>query len=397
MEKSLFILLGLSINLTSFSQVSPDRLRYFGYTAIDCFYDDPLDPSNTTNYVTEVNSFSNIGHMCVYDYSDNIVSRVNFMNDNCMQPLLHVQNVLFEIVDTLAPSGANYNLFPDYIARWNTFKLNNASVLSENKIATFYIADEPYWSGITSSEMQLVSTLLETDFPEIPTMFIEAYHILNSMVIAPEIDWVGFDMYGIHDPQNDPFFQAHMDTLKMKISSNHQRIFLIPDAQWFPEYESVLGWTQNEMANVLQNYYNLAISDSLIIGMVPYIWPGGLDGPTHHGVRNLTNNVISKNIEIGQAISLNFNPCNLSMNDEISKNDFQLFPNPIQNYFTVVFPENLFFEKLIVKNTQGQTIFEEKTPNSNTFTVSCENLSPGLYFIEVSNEKTTLSQKIIVE
>ena len=334
--------LGLLITLISVSlpaQTAPAHLRYFGFTAIDCFYDDPLDVTAVNNYVTEVDSFSNINHMCVFDYTDNIVTRVNFMNAHCMNPLLHVQEIFFQPVDTLAPSGTNYDLRPNFASRWATFVTINSSVLLPANIGCFYIADEPFWNGISLAEMDTVCALIESQFPTIPLLMVEAYTTVNAMQVPQAMDWVGFDRYGTYDPSTDSAFLDNMDTLKSRLSSPNQKIILIIDDQWYPDYLTYLGWTQDTMATVVQNYYNFAASDTNIVGLIGYIWPGGLDSPTQYGVRNMTAAVIDKNIEIGQMIKANYSPCTVIGVEENAqgRNVIQLFPNPANETVNIEF------------------------------------------------------------
>jgi len=69
MKKHLTLLLFLCITSVVSSQTAPPHLKYFGFAIIDCLYDDPLDASTTTNYIAEIDSFSNVAHMCVYNHT----------------------------------------------------------------------------------------------------------------------------------------------------------------------------------------------------------------------------------------------------------------------------------------------------------------------------------------
>jgi Secretion system C-terminal sorting domain len=366
----------------SFSQSAPAHLKYFGFVAIDCFYDDPLDTTAIVDYIAEVDSFSNIAHMCVYDFTDDIVVRTQTMNSHCVNPMLHIQNVFFQYVDTAAPSGANYDLFPNFLNRWITFKNINASVLNATNIGCFYLADEPFWNGMTLNEMNIVTSIVKTDFPAIPILTVEAYGSVNTMQVSPDIDWVGFDRYGEFDPQNNAAFLENLDTLKARLSSPSQRIFLIIDDQWFPEYQTFLGWTQDTMADVVQNYYDLAASDTNIIGLIGYIWPGGLDGPTHHGVRNLTPAVINKNVEIGTMIKANYSPCNTI---DISKPgnpsaDLKIYPNPSRESLTIEVMDDLHHDFQIL-DCLGRVLLRGSLKRSQTIDLS--SFPAGLYLIKV--------------
>lgn len=397
----LFYLLSMVCMCLSFSltaQTAPAHLKYFGFTAIDCFYDDPLDASTVTNYVTEVDSFSNIAHMCVYDYTDNIVARTNFMNAHCVNPILHIQEIFFEYVDTLAPGGSNYDLRPNFASRWATFVATNSAVLLPSKIGCFYIADEPFWCGISLAEMDTVCALVKSAFPAIPLLMVEAYTTVNVMQIPQAMDWVGFDRYGTFDPQTDPAFVENMDTLKSRLSAPHQKIVLIIDDQWWPEYQIYLGWSQDTMADIVQNYYDLAVSDTNIIGLIGYIWPGGLDGPTHHGVRNLTSPVINKNVEIGQLIKANFSPCNSIGVDEYDEdlNPITAFPNPATEALTIELTSDPVDGCLIIYNSLGQVEKIISDINTRFLSVETATLSEGLHFIMFHSRDTQANVSIMI-
>lgn len=386
------------LSIQSKAQSAPSHLKYFGFVAIDCLYDDPLDTDTITNYISEVDTFSNIAHMCVYDYTDNIIARTNLMNAHCVNPILHIQGVFFQFVDTLAPSGVNYDLYPDFTARWTTFMGINSAVLDPSKIGCFYFADEPFWNGISLSDMDTVCALLKSAFPTIPIFMVEAYHTVNIMEVPQAMDWVGFARYGAFDPEFDPEFLENLDTLKSRLSSPNQKIILIMDAQWYPEYLSFYGWSQDTMAHIIQNYYDLAVSDTSIIGLVGYIWPGGLDGPTHHGVRNMSTPIIDKNVEIGQLIKASFSPCNtlsIEDNDRI-KWDIKIYPNPAKEILSITTSFEAINAEIIIYNLFGQIEKRISNINSETTNIETHDLASGIYFIVLQNRDKQMSKKIII-
>ncbi len=57
------------------------------------------------------------------------------------------------------------------------------------------------------------------------------------------------------------------------------------------------------MAKVNFHYFELAKSDPEVIGIIGYIWAGGLDSPDHRGIRDLPQTVIDENKRIGKAIT----------------------------------------------------------------------------------------------
>src|ERR1051326_8679233 len=181
----------------------PARLKYFGFAFVDCGIDDPNDTVVNTNYTTEVDSFSNIAELHFNNDSDTIIGRVNLMNAHCMKPILSVSSVFVYLANSNGPSGSNYDLYPNYLARWNHFKTVNSSVLNSNKIEMIYVCDEPTWNGVTFGELDTICTTIHNDFPNIPLIFVEAFTEVANVQVPATVTWIGFDHYGIPDVSTD--------------------------------------------------------------------------------------------------------------------------------------------------------------------------------------------------
>ena len=378
----LFILLSLYL-LPTYSQTAPSHLKYFGYALVDALYDDPLDASTTTNYIAEVDSFSNVAQLAVYDYTDDINARVNLLNAHCVKPFLSIQSIFYYRIDGNAPSGNHLTLYSNFQARWNSFKATNLAVLNPSKIAALYVADEPVWNGISFSDLNTVCQILKNDFPNIPTMFVEAYPVLNSLVIPTSIDWIGFDRYGIFDPATSSVFLNDLQTLKSKRSTINQKIFLIIDDQWLPYYGAA-GYSADTMQYVVQNYYTLATSDTSVVGLIGYLWPGGFDDPGQLGVRDMPQSVINKNIEIGKMIKANNSLCAITTSIETinpAKDFFNIYPNPSSEFLTIEMTGIKMKEKFQIYNSIGVLIKEVDMSQASQINIS--NLPNGVYFIRL--------------
>src|ERR1051325_4823420 len=287
----------------------PSRLKYFGFAFVDCGIDDPNDTVVNTNYTTEVDSFSNIAEMHFDHDTDNIISRVNLMNSHCMKPILSVSSVFVYLANSNGPSGSNYDLYPNYLARWNTFKTINASVLNSNQIEMIYVCDEPTWNGVTFGELDTICTTIHNDFPNIPLIFVEGWPTLSQLQIPATVTWVGFDHYGIENVSTDSTYLAWLDTLKSKRSTPAQKIMLVFDDEWNAGYWPS-GWQPDTMEQVFEHYYDLALADTDVIGLAGFTWPG--IAPGWLGARSLPQNVIDKTVQIGKMIKSNYDPCNLT-------------------------------------------------------------------------------------
>jgi hypothetical protein len=392
--KRLFFLVVVTLLLgyTAQAQTAPPHLRYFGFALIDVFWDDPHDSSATTNYLSEVDTFSNVAHLAVYSHTDNIVQRVATMNSRCVLPFIHIQEIFYEYEDTNGPSGANYGLRSDYLSRWNQFLAINQQAITPASIGAFYIVDEPYWNGVTYAELDTVCTLLQQAFPAIPVFIVEAYTMMNQFQVPPTADWLAFDMYGIFDPPNDAQFMQNLTLLKNARTSSSQELFLIIDDQWITVY-GLAGYAPDTIEYMVQNYYDLAVADTSIAGLIGYLWAGGLDEPAQLGVRNMPANVIQKNVAIGKSIKNNFNPCSVSGIEPVAEFlDVTVFPNPAANRLSVKFAG---FEAVCkLYNSDGKLLMQKKAAGECEFDVSAT--APGIYFLRVEAGDAVHSQKIII-
>jgi len=172
-------------------------------------------------------------------------------------------------------------------------------VLNTTNIQSFYIADEPFWSGITFVELKQVSDLVKTSYPSIPISFIEAYAALGNLQVPTSVDWVGFDHYSIVDPSKDSVYLSEVELVKSKLSTSSQKILIVMEAEWLSGYT---GLDMTLMSTVAENYYTLAKSEPKVVGIIGYLWPGGLDGSGHLGLRSLPTSVIDTHKRIGREI-----------------------------------------------------------------------------------------------
>ena len=87
---------------------------------------------------------------------------------------------------------------------------------------------------------------------------------------------------------------------------------------------------------------------------------------------------------------------NASISD-VDENEFQIFPNPASEHLTIV----------TAKPTNGTTTIEflavdGKLVSTNSFQGNSEvelnvsDMNPGIYFVRISNEKSTQTQRFII-
>ncbi|MTB51112.1 hypothetical protein [Lewinella sp. W8] len=298
-------ILFLSCEKDQNSRTTPDaHLEYFGFSIVDTYWDDPTDSETKTNYADEIHHFCNIADILILEPDDDIVERTTVFTNLELKPILHLNELFFVLVDTLSASGSNFDLRTDFEERWNEFKLINQEILTPTSIAAFYIGEEPTWNGISFTELSAVSELLQSDFPDIPTMIIEAYPSLDDLRIPEAIDWVGFDQYFIKDPNTNDEFQENWQKLHRKLSDPSQRIMVILDSHYIDWAHGDYGNIEIEqMGEVARNYYDLAVQDKRVIGILGYFWPNEFDIPGSTGARGMPRNVISEYEIMGKSIT----------------------------------------------------------------------------------------------
>ncbi|MBA3705407.1 MAG: T9SS type A sorting domain-containing protein [Bacteroidetes bacterium] len=396
MKKIILIICINLLILQAFCQTAPTHLKYFGFALVDMLWDDPHDASTITNYIAEVNSFSNIAQLGVYDYTDNIIARVNLMNSKCVKPIVSFQSIFYQTIDTIAPSGNHIALFTNYVARWNFFKTVNATILNSSKIGAFYVVDEPVWNGLSFYEFNAVCDMIKTDFPNIPLFFVEAKPALSSLKIPTTIDWIAFDDYGIFNPLTSISYNNDMDTLKSKRSNPNQKIVLVIDDQWMPYYGAA-GYSPDTIRYMVQNYYNLAASDTEIIGMIGYLWPGGLDDPGQLGVRDMPQSVINKNVEIGTMIKANYSPCSTTGLTDFSNvsSQFNIYPNPGNDKLFISL-YNSDETEIKIFNVFGQEVFKQTLTSPQTIEINIEHLQSGVYCARAITDKNIIYDRTLI-
>lgn len=365
----------------------PSRLKYFGFAIVDCGLDDPNDTPVLSNYIAEVDTFSNIAQMCVEQHMDTVVARVNLMNSRCVKPILSVSKVFIYYKDTNGPGGANYDLYPNFQTRWDTFKTINAAALNAGQVEMIYVCDEPTWNGVTYNELNTICTTIKNDFPAIPLIFVEAYTVVDSLVVPPSVSWIGFDRYGVFDVSSDSSYLAQLATLESKRSTPQQKIMLVFDQQWNPGFWPA-GTQPDTMRYVLEKYYDLALADTNVIGLTGFTWPG--IAPGWLGTRQLPQSVLSKTAQIGKMIKANFNPCMTGIPGPYADAfEINIYPNPASDELHFELTGISEILSLSIYDSYGQLV--KSCPLGAKIKLRAEEFSSGIYYYRVSNSRGKLS------
>jgi hypothetical protein len=279
------------------------HLKYFGFVGIDCGVDDPGDEEHKTNYIDEVQGFTNVAHLCVPAPDTPLEERIQAFAKAGLLAIIDVQGILFDRrADRSTGSGTRFSLRDDARARWEEFVRRNRSTLRPERIAAIYVVDEPAWNGLSEDEFQRSLQIIKGSRLSVPTFTVEAYAALQRIMVPDELDWIGFDRYDTLDPATDPAWQADLTTVKKARTRVEQRIVIVASTQWLPYYEKDAGVRPADLEKIIRSYYRVADSHPEVIALLGYVWPGGLDDPRQLGARQLPENVQKELKRIGQAI-----------------------------------------------------------------------------------------------
>ena len=81
----------------------------------------------------------------------------------------------------------------------------------------------------------------------------------------------------------------------------------------------------------------------------------------------------------------------------ISGNIISVFPNPSKGSFNIRFPEDIKEAKIKITDISGKTIYYNSINNVNQFDIKLNNISKGLYFLEIVTKSNNYIRKIIIE
>ncbi len=82
--------------------------------------------------------------------------------------------------------------------------------------------------------------------------------------------------------------------------------------------------------------------------------------------------------------------------EENFSKSFKLFPNPVKNYFTIDFKNEIENLSVSLFNSIGEKVFSEKV-SGNSATINVSDLSDGVYFVKLQNSQgMSYLKKIIV-
>lgn len=283
---------------------SNNHLKYFGFAGVDCGLRDPHIGSGKTDFADELSGFANIGQMCVYSPKDSIGKRVALFHHYGLKAVLDVEALLFDRKSVTTRSRTELTLRHDAEKRWSAFANLNKAALVPKYLAAIYIADEPAWNNMSLADFKRALKIVKKSLPDIPTMSIEAWKAIDHIMVPKELDWIGFDRYDSVDPAHDQKWLADLKAVTSARTRHGQKIVIVASTQWLPYYQKDANVRPEDMGRIAESYYHVAESQPGVIALVGYLWPGGLDGPSQLGARDLPRNVQQILRKIGEQIIL---------------------------------------------------------------------------------------------
>jgi hypothetical protein len=122
-----------------------------------------------------------------------------------------------------------------------------------------------------------------------------------------------------------------------------------------------------------------------------YTGTNGPNGPVTP-CTNVTINGTPEVLAVGETEDYTINiVSNLSL-DDFNQDQFSIYPNPSQNVVNIESKNNLIIESVKIVDLSGKLIIEK---NQNTNQVDIENLSNGMYIVEVASEGRIYKKKLI--
>ena len=274
-----------------------ETLRHFGYAAVACGHDDPHDATAKSDYIDEVAGFSNIAQVCPDGDPAVTADRLRRADAAGLAPLLLVEPAFF------ARKGASLAALPpdESAAIWAILSEGITRSGVDPSRIIFYVVDEPAHFGLPPADVDAAARAVRADYPSSPLLVIEAWNEAGPPPVSPEIDYWGFDVYGVPDPAAEPRYGAFLDAAKATMRPG-QKLVLVMEAMHHTAIHPDTTEGRESLAGIARAYHAYAVARGDVAMILAYAWAGGIDGPAERGIRDLPQKVQDAHRSIGKAI-----------------------------------------------------------------------------------------------
>jgi hypothetical protein len=217
----------------------------------------------------------------------------------------HLDTTMLKVLDNTDLKGIldvywyvyNYTSFKvrtDINASLETLSSQISTYVKQDKIAAFYVMDEPNIHSFSNAEIEAGIAALKKVFPTIPTYLVFAEHCFDPSFKCPtnvpsaqrgipsNVDWVGFDWYISGNNLWSDLQAQVVDGVQLLSRLCSKSIVLIPDALSLFQSEAVLMEIQNF-------YFALAYQYPNIIGLDFFLWAdNSMGSPPFNGLHTMT-------------------------------------------------------------------------------------------------------------
>lgn len=273
----------------------PPNLRYFGYYN----YDYPEDPTNNFN---EIKSLGNT-NIAFADLWSTTSPGIKAFTGTNIKALISVDRIFFE----KGPTGKPNKLIPNWATK--LMELKTYLLPYMDSIYGFYMSDEPIWNEISKTDFKLSTKAIANTFPGKAIFAVEAYPPIDSQTIPDgyfdNVTDIGFDYYfTMFHPDNVSGWNKYVELYnKFKPHIQNKKIWVIPDGYALKAEDA------QKLPDALDRYYNFALSEPGVIGMLVYSYGTGYTHETEHfvipGSNSFNQNIRDQHIKIGKSIIQN--------------------------------------------------------------------------------------------
>ena len=196
--------------------------------------------------------------------------------------------------------------------KWATYVKNVGPYINRDSVAAFYMYDEPPLEMTPEfrRKLEIGAQVVRETFPGIPIALGLGWWSLSPdlqgewpLTLPEGYDWFAFNCYGPVEeciPGRPMPLRELFNILKRALKPD-QRIVLIPPGTDFWTNDNNLPFNEEDLVTRADQYLELAQSEPVVIGYVPFIWSGRPAGVTKT-VRDLPK-LREKFREIGRAIT----------------------------------------------------------------------------------------------